>query len=67
MQLYDETMCAVGDNGKKMKKQHMQAVCALPWTRQGTFQHMWKTASYKPCTRSRDANAVAVASKYVIV
>jgi hypothetical protein len=60
-------MCAVGDNGEKMKKQHMQGACALPWARQGTFQYMLKTAPYKPCTRSRDANADAVASKYIIV
>jgi hypothetical protein len=30
VQLCDETMCAVGDNGEKMKKQHMQGACALP-------------------------------------
>lgn len=30
LQLCDETMCAVGDYGGKMKKEHMQGVHALP-------------------------------------
>jgi len=66
LQLYDETMCAVSDNGEKLKKRHL-GVRASPWTRQGTFQYMLKSALCKPCTGSRDASAVAVVAKYVIV
>jgi hypothetical protein len=33
----------------------------------GNLSIMLKTVLYKPCTRSRDTSADAVASKYVIV
>ena len=64
LQLYDGTMCAVGE---KIIKEHMQGIHALQWTSQGTFHYMLKTALYKPCTGSRDTNTDAVASKYVVI
>jgi hypothetical protein len=53
LQLYDETMCAVGDSGEKMKNNTYREYVHCH-EHDGTFQYMLKTALYEP-------------SKYVIV